>query len=411
MPNSRRAATAFPLIYVTSLALIGCRSNQAPPPQAMPAIPVTVATALQKNVPIQVRAIGNVEPYSSITIKAQVAGELVRVLFKEGDDVKTGDLLFEIDRRSYEQALHQAEANLGRDKAQEKLAEANLARDLAQAENARSQASRYGALAKEGIVSREQNDQMRTAARSADESAVADRAAIDSARAAVTADEAAVEKAKLDLEYCSIRSPLNGRTGSLQVKQGTLVKSNADTSLVTINQVYPIYVTFSVPEDKLAAIRRAMSKAALTVTATVSGDSGPPSHGQLTFIDNSVDSTTGAIKLKATFSNQERKLWPGQFVNVVMTLGQEQNVTVVPSEAVQTGAQGQYVFVVKQDHTVENRVVTLDRTVDRETIIRTGVAPGETVVTDGQLRLIPGFKVQIVSGNPGASGGKAGGAS
>jgi multidrug efflux system membrane fusion protein len=377
----------------------------------MPPVPVTVATAMQKSVPIQLRPIGNVESYSSITIKAQVAGELVSIHFKEGQDVKKGDLLFEIDRRPYVQALHQAEANLARDIAQEKQAVANVARDVAQAENARAQAGRYAKLAAEGVVSKEQNEQMRTTASAADESTHADQAALESARAAITADKAAVEKARLDLEYCEIRSPIDGRTGSLPVKQGTLVKSNADTALVTINQLFPAYVTFSVPEDQLAAIRNSTAKGPLAVEAYVPNDPAEPARGQLSFIDNTVDTATGSIKLKATFPNKERKLWPGQFVNVVLTTGTESNATVVPSEAIQTGQQGQYAFVVKADRTVENRVVTTGRTIGRETIVTKGIAPGETVVTDGQLRLIPGFKVEIVTAGPETPESKAGGAS
>src|SRR5579872_4277699 len=398
------------VIGVLGLLLSGCSSQSAPPP-SMPPVPVTVATAVQKSVPIELRPIGSVESYSSIVVKAQVAGELVRIHFKEGDEVKKGDLLFEIDRRPYEQALHQAEANLGRDVAQEKQAEANLAHDRATAENARAQAGRYAKLAAEGVVSKEQNDQMRTTASAADESTNADQAAIESARASMLADKAAVEKARLDLEYCEIKAPTDGRTGALQVKQGALVKSNADTSLVTINQLNPIYVTFSVPEENLAAIRRSMAKGPLGVEATIPNDTGQPPRGQLSFIDNSVDATTGAIKLKATFANKDHKLWPGQFVNVVLTVGTEANATVVPSEAIQTGQQGQYLFVVKADQTVENRVVTVGRTIDREIVISKGVQPGETVVTDGQLRLIPGFKVQVVANGPGTAPAKAGGAS
>jgi multidrug efflux system membrane fusion protein len=403
------------LPYSSSLAIwpvgalcllsLGCGSQSAPPP-SMPAVPVTVATAIQKNVPIQLRPIGNVESYASITIKAQVAGELVRIHFSEGQEVKKGDLLFEIDRRPYQQAMHQAEANLNRDIAQQRQAEANLGRDLAQAENARTQAARYAKLTAEGVISKEQNDTMRTTARSADESTRADQAAIESARAAVVADKASVEKAKLDLEYCEIRSPIDGRTGSLQVKQGTLIKSNADTAMVVVNQLYPAYVTFSVPEDQLAAIRKSKAQAPLEVEAHIPSDPGEPARGQLSFIDNTVDSATGAIKLKATFSNKEHKLWPGQFVNVVLTVGAESGVTVVPSEAVQTGQQGQYAFVVKADQTVENRVLTVGRTIGRETVIAKGIAPGEIVVTDGQLRLVPGFKVEIVNSASGkASGG------
>jgi len=377
----------------------------------MPPVPVTAAPAASKDVPIELRPIGNVESVASIPVKAQVAGELVAIHFKEGDDVQKGQLLFEIDRRPYEQALHQAEANLNRDLAQEKQAQATLARDVAQAKNAESQAARYNKLAAEGVVSKEQNEQMRTSFQALDESTRADQASLESARAAAAADQAAVETAKLNLEYCRITAPIDGRTGSLQVKTGTLIKAQADTAMVTINQIFPAYVTFSVPEDQLAAIRKAMAEGPLAVEAYVPNDTGEPARGQLSFIDNTVDSTTGAIKLKATFSNRERKLWPGQFVNVVLTVGKEANATVVPSEAIQTGQQGQFAFVVKPDQSVEMRVVTVGRTVNRETIVTKGIAAGEMVVTDGQLRLAPGFKVEIVKAVQGDAGSKAGGAS
>jgi multidrug efflux system membrane fusion protein len=282
--------------------------------------------------------------------------------------------------------------------AQEKQAEANLARDLAQAENARTQASRYAKLAAAGVVSKEQNDQMRTTASTADEGTRADQAAIESARAAVLADKAAVETARLNLEYCEIRSPIDGRTGSLQVKVGTLIKAQADTAMVTINQIFPTYVTFSVPEDQLGPIRKSMAQGRLQVEAYAPSDPSEPARGELSFLDNIVDSTTGAIKLKATFPNKERKLWPGQFVNVVLTVGTEKSATVVPAEAIQTGQRGQYAFVVKSDHSVEMREVTVSRALEREVVVAKGIAAGETVVTDGQLRLGPGFPVEIVNG-------------
>lgn len=403
----RRFTLQLCLLGLMTLLLSGCSSQSAPPP-SMPAVPVTVATAVSKDVPIELRPIGNVESYSSIPIKAQVNGELVRIEFREGQDVKKGDLLFEIDRRPYEQALHQAEANLNRDKAQQTQAEANLARDVAQAKNAQVQSDRYAKLAAQGVVSKEQTDTMRTNANSADESTHADQAAIESARAAVLADQAGVEAAKLNLAYCEIRSPIAGRTGSLQVKVGTLIKAQADTPMVTINQILPTYVTFSVPEDQLGAIRASMAKGPVEVMASTPSDPATPVRGQLSFIDNTVDSATGAIKLKATFPNTERKLWPGQFVNVVITVGKEAKTTVVPSEAVQTGQQGQYAYVVKPDHTVEMRIVTAGRTMDRETTITKGIAPGETVVTDGQLRLAPGFKVEIVSAHSGGAANSGG---
>ena len=396
----------LPVLVGICVLSFGCGSRSEAPAQ-MPPVPVTTAIATQRDLPIQVRAIGNVEAYSSIPVKAQVSGELMQIHFREGQDVKKGELLFEIDRRPYDQALRQAEANLNRDVAQERQAEANLARDQAQANNARSQAARYAKLAEDKVVSKEQNDQMRTAATAADEAARADQAAIESARAATLADKAAVGAARLNVEFCDIHSPIDGRTGSLQVKVGTLIKAQADTGMVTINQISPVYASFSVPEDQLAAIRRSMERGPLEVLADVPNDPTPSARGHLSFIDNTVDATTGAIKLKAEFPNTERKLWPGQFVNVVLTVGVDAKATIVPSEAIQSGQQGQFAFIVKADHTVENRIVTVGRTLGHETEVTKGISPGETVVTDGQLRLVPGFKVEVVNNAP-AAGGAAG---
>lgn len=363
-----------------------------------PTVPVTVANVIEKSVPLQIKVIGNVEAYSTIAVKAQIGGELVRVGFREGQDVKKGDLLFQIDARPYEQALRQAEANLARDTALTRQAEANLAKDIAQSKNAQSQAMRYAQLTKEGVISKEQNDQVRTSADALAESTRASQAAIESSRAAANADRATVERARLDVAYCAIRSPIDGRTGNLLVKEGNLVKANADTPLVVINQVRPVYATFSVPEQQLSEIRKYMAVRKLIVEATVPNSSATP-RGELTFVDNAVDSTTGTIKLKATFSNNDRLLWPGQFVNIILTLATEHNVTVIPSEAVQTGQKGQFAFVVKKDRTVESRPLTIGRVLDRETVIENGVTPGEVVVTDGQLRLVPGATVQI-AGSP-----------
>ncbi len=384
-------AVALGVVYLT-----GCAKEAAPVARKL-SVPVTVAAAVEKSVPLQLKVIGNVEAYSTIAVKAQIGGELVKVGFREGQDVKKGELLFQIDARPYQQALRQAEANLARDTALTRQAEANLARDKAQARNADSQATRYAQLTKEGVISKEQNDQVRTSADALTESARASQAAIESSRAAVNADQAAVDRAKLDIAYCSIFSPIDGRTGNVMVKEGNLVKANADTAMVQINQVSPIYVTFSVPEQYLADIRRYMAARQLGVEATIPNSERLANNGVLTFVDNSVDASTGTIKLKATFPNTDKKLWPGQFVNVVLTLGTEQNVIVVPSEAVQTGQKGQFVYVVKTDKTVETRQLSVGRLLEHETIVEKGLSPGEVVVTDGQLRLVPGATVQIAN--------------
>ncbi len=335
-------------------------------------MPVSVARVTQKTVPVQLSTIGNVEAYSTVSIKARVGGELVQVAFKEGQDVNKGDLLFRIDPRPYEAALAEARAR--------------LAKDLALAKKAEEDARRYSSLIQKQVVSQEQYDQV--------------RANLASLEAAVKADEAAVESARLQLSYCSIYAPISGRTGSLLVHPGNLIKANDDNkSMVVIRQIQPIYVTFSVPEHHLGEIRRHWAVGPLKVVASPKDGNAPPVEGELTFMDNSVDVATGTILLKATFSNQDKSLWPGQFVDVALLLTFERDTSVVPSQAVQTGQQGPYVFLVKGDLTVEQRSVEVGRTVDGDTVIRKGVEPGDLVVTDGQLRLFTGARVEIKGGD------------
>ena len=331
-------------------------------------VPVVVAKVTQRDMPVQVTAIGTVEAYSTVTVKSLVDGEIQKAYFREGQDVKKGDMLFSIDPRPFQVALHQAEAN--------------LARDEAQAQYAKNEARRYTQLQKEGIVSQIQHEQFTSNSQALD--------------AAVRADQAAVENAKIKLSYCSIYSPINGRTGSLLVHPGNLVKTN-DTSLVVINQVTPIYVDFSVPEQFLGQVKQHKARGRLRVLAYPSSDKSNASAGTLTFINNTVDSNTGTIELKGTFANGDRRLWPGQFVSVVLDLTVDRNATVVPSQAVQTGQTGQYVYVVKPDQTADLRPVTVGSTLSGFTIVDKGLNPGETVVTNGQLRLFPGAKVTFKS--------------
>lgn len=358
------------VLSMTALMLTSCsEKNVASSPssaQAAMAVPVVVAKATHRDMPVQVTAIGNVEAYSTVTMKSLVDGEIQKAYFTEGQDVKKGDLLFTIDPRPFQAALHQAEAN--------------LARDQAQAQYAKAEAKRYTQLEKAGIVSQIQYEQFTSNSQALD--------------AAVRADEAAVENAKIKLSYCSIASPISGRTGSLLVHPGNLVKTN-DTSLVVINQVTPIYVDFSVPEQVLPQVKQHQARGRLRVLAYPSGASSNPSTGVLSFINNAVDSNTGTIELKATFANGGRRLWPGQFVNVILDLTVQRNATVVPSQAVQTGEKGQYVFVVKSDNTVDLRPVAVGKTLAGFTIVDKGVNAGETVVTNGQLRLYPGAKVSF----------------
>jgi multidrug efflux system membrane fusion protein len=344
--------------------------------------------------PLDIQVIGNVEAYSTVTIKAQVTGELTKIYFHEGDYVKKGDLLFTIDPRAFEAQLSQAEANLARDEAQLNQAQANLNRDLAQEKYIRSQAARFAKLFEEGIISKDQTEQMQASADATAQGINADRAAIKSAQAAVGASAAAVANARLQLGYTTIRSPIDGRAGYILAKEGNLITANT-TDLITITQVQPIYVTFAVPEDQLSLIKEYMAHAELPVMAAPQDGSSSQQTGKLTSVDNAVDLATGTIKLKATFANSERKLWPGQFVRVTLRLTTRPNTLVVPSQAVQTGQDGPFVYVVKADRTVEARNVVTGSEADHDIVVEKGLQPGETVVTEGHLRLAPGMRVQI----------------
>ena len=371
--------------------------------------PVTVAVATTKDVPVEIQVIGNVEAYTTISVKAQVTGQLMLSSFNEGDYVKKDDLLFTIDRRPLEAALNQATANEAHDEASLAQAQANQARDSAQAKYTDSQAAAYEQLFRDKVVSRDQADQLRANAEASKQLVAADQAAIESARAAIGASKAAMENAKVQLGYTEIRSPINGRTGSVTVKQGNIVMANS-MEMCTINQIEPIYVTFAVPEAQLPAIKQYMAERKLPVRARPQDDSNAGEEsGTLTFVDNAVDMTTGTIKLKGTFANQNRKLWPGQFVRVTLLLTTTPNAVTVPNEAVMTGQNGSYVYVVKPDRSVENRAVATGARVNQDMVIEKGLEAGETVVKEGQLRLAPGSKVII--GGRGAGGKGTGGVS
>lgn len=362
-----RNRTRLPLLLGVSILLItsGCtKTAQTAPP--IFAVPVTVAKVTQKTVPIDLTAIGSADANSSVSIKAQVNAVLDEVHIKEGQFVTKGQLLFTLDAAPFEAALEQAQANLARDKAQAELNDV--------------QANRYEQLFKAGVAPKEQLDTMKANA--------------DAQRAAVRADQAAVDAAQLQVNYCQIYSPIDGQTGALEVYPGNIVKQNDVPVLIVINQVTPIFIDFSIPEQYLGAVQKFMARGRLEVDATPYGDTKPEA-GYLTFIDNSVDNTTGTIKLKATFANTDHRLWPGQFSTVLLRLAQDENATVVPSQAVQTGQKGDLVYVVKSDSTAEERPVKVARTYNGDSVIASGLQPGETVVTDGQMRLIPGIKVQV----------------
>jgi multidrug efflux system membrane fusion protein len=358
------------------------------------AAPVRVAQAQTRMAPVEVATVGNVEAWSTIAVKAQIGGVLVKVHFREGEMVKQGELLFEIDARPYEQAIRQIEANLARSRALLAQAEANLGRAQAQEAHYAKQAERYEKLAEEGIFSREQAEQMAVELRARRSSVRAEAAARASAQAAIEAEQAALETARLNLSYCTIRSPIAGRTGRLLVKEGNLVKAN-DVELVSIHQIQPVYVSFAVPEQHLLRIRQRMAGGGLTAFAAIPGDEAGAAAGAVSFVDNAVDRATGTIPLKATFANAAGRLWPGQFVDVRLRLEERPNAVVVPAAAMQVGQQGAFVYVVKPDQTVEQRAVKAGPRLKGEVAIEEGLSAGETVVTEGQLRLAPGMKVQV----------------
>lgn len=359
-------------------------------------VPVIVANATRRDVPVEVEVIGNVEASSVVMIKPQVSGELVRVLFREGDFVRKGDPLFEIDRRALEAQIQQAQANLSRSEAQLRLSEANLGRSRAQAEYLREQAKRYAQLTKEGVISKEQNDQAISSAKAQDEMVSADQAAIESSRADVAANRALIENLKVQLSFTYLKSPITGRTGTLLIRQGNIVSANT-TDLVQINQLEPVFVSFAIPEAQLKGVATHYGKSRIPVFA-VPQDGGETKQGLLTFFENTVDVATGTIRMRATFPNPDHKLWPGEFVRVRMRLGANANAIVVPNQAIQTGQDGQFVYVVKADRTVEARQVTVSTRSGEDVVISTGLTSGETVVTEGQLRLIPGMQVQVKNG-------------
>jgi len=392
------------IVFILILLLAGCSSEKAAAvaQQQAPAAPVLVSKAMLKSVPIEIQSVGNAEAYSSVSVKSQVGGELTVVDFKEGTDVRKGDRLFVIDPRPYESQVAQAEATLAKDKAQLQAAQANLSKEIAQEEFAQAQAKRYSELLQKGLLAPDSAEQINAQAKAASEAVRADRAEIDSMQANIAADQAALDRAKLQLEYCTIRSPIDGRTGQLMVKQGNVVKAT-DVELVTINQLHPIYVTFTVPEINLPLIKARMAAGKVSVVVYLQGQDEAVETGTLTFVENIVDSATGTIRLKALFDNRADKLWPGQFVRVVVRSNDSSNSIVVPVTAVQTRQDGKFVFVVKPDMTVEARAVLTGRTIERDVVIEKGLSEGESVVTTGQLRLVPGSRIQIKTNSSSAT--------
>ena len=407
---------------------------------------VTSAYCKRQDVPLAIYAVGNVESMESIAVRARVDGELMEVFFREGEDVRKGALLFKLDQRPLIEAVQQADANVSqchsdvlqqeamvnKSVADLRRLQASMESTLSRERLAKRQWDRYSDLVKQGAVSLEQEDQMRTNFESMSATLRADKAAIDNQKAVIESDRSkllslkskehsarsSLQQSKLQLNYCSITSPVDGRTGSLLVHRGNMVKANDQQPLVVINKLRPIYVTFALPEAELAQVKQYQMEGPLTVDVLPVGatesNAGFGAHagagtatnmsfahvphrisGKLTFIDNAVQMTTGTIKLKGTFENADGLLWPGQFVNVSLNLATIKNVPTVPSQAVQVGQQGQYVFVIKADNSVEVRPVKVERTVGHISVIASGLTGNEHVVTDGQVQLTPSSFVSI----------------
>lgn len=349
------------------------RAREKPAAKGPGAAPVAVVAALQQTVPVRLQAIGNVEAYTSVSVKSRVDGQILEVQFREGQEVKKGEVLFRIDPRPFEAAQRQAEAQ--------------ALRDVASRDQAASQEKRYQELLDKNFVSKDAYAQYRTNAQTAD--------------ATARASQAALENAKLNLDYTVIRSPIDGYVGRALLQAGNMVKANDTISLVVINQVKPVYVSFAIPEQQLGTVRELMRKGPIKVDVTVPGGTKPLAEGQIAFLDNAVDQTTGTIKVRAIFGNADTALWPGQFYTVRVNLYDQQDAILVPSRALQTGPNGQFVYVVKQDMTVEIRKVVVDRSEGETSVLSGGtIAKGDQVVVRGALRLAPGAKVIITEGTP-----------
>ncbi len=413
------------LISLAMAGLTACAASDAQTakgkPSARPPVPVVAVTVSAKTMPLLVQTTGTVKAYSTVGIKSQVVGQLTAVQFQEGQSVEKGDLLFRLDDRNFKATVAQAIANrakaaaqvtqaqaqLAQARAQVNQAKANMARDLAQAKNADAQAQRYTSLLKEGAVSTEQADQFRTSADAqravmqADQSGVGNAVAavasaeanVQTAIAALQAADAAVASAKVQLSYTAIYAPISGRLGKRNVDLGNLIKDNDATPLVVISQVQPIYVEFAIPQALLPEFRQYQQQGGLQVEAKSPQDNAPAAQGELVFVDSTVDTTTGTLKLKASFPNRDGRLTPGQFVNVVLKLAEEPSAIAVPAPAIQQGQQGSFVYVIQPDKTVAVRPVAVGQTVAGQTRIKTGLQVGDRVVVDGQFGLAPGAPV------------------
>ncbi|HSE35920.1 MAG TPA: efflux RND transporter periplasmic adaptor subunit [Blastocatellia bacterium] len=399
------------LVITVCLFATACHKRAALEIQRPPA-PVTVASAVTKDVPVYLDAIGKTVAREVVSIEPQVSGRVMRIHFTDGDDLKAGQLLFTIDPQPFEVNLQQARSNLARSTALKRQAEANLARDTAQARNGEVEARRYEQLVEQGVVSRQQFDQVRTNSEALNATVSADVAAIRSAEQQMKVDEAAIENARVQLGYCYIHSPIDGRAGQRLVDIGNVVNPGnpgSGTSMLVIQRLDPIYADFTVPQSDLSNVQRNMSQGTLRAEVRLPEEPDSPVTGALTFLDNAVQNTTGTVNLRATIPNRDRKFWPGRFVNIRLVLSTLQNAVLVPATAPQQSAKGEFVYVVTDDLTAELRPVTTGQRQGDEVVIGQGLKAGERVVVQGQIAVMPGGKVTVNEAGATETAANAGG--
>ena len=415
MKYTGRSSLSLALLFLAALSassFAGCTNKAAQPGFERPPAPVSVSTAITQDVPTYLDAIGKTVAREVVSIQPQVSGRITKIHFTDGANVKKGDMLFTIDTRPFEANLRQAQANVSKDLALKKQAEANLAKDIAQAKWGQVQVKRYGELVAAGVVPREQYEQLKATSDSLDATVDADRAAVHSADESIKVDTAAVESAKVQLSYCYIRSPIDGRAGQRLVDIGNVVSpgsssggnasstssssgtSNSGNSLLVIERLDPIYADFTISQNDIADVQREMREGKLKTEVRLP-DSEDSVTGQLTFVDNAVQNTTGQVSLRATIPNDGHRFWPGRFVNIRLVLSTIHAAVLVPATAPQMSAKGSYVYVVKQDSSAEQRQVALGQRQGDLVVVEKGVEPGERVITDGQLGVTPGGKVRI----------------
>jgi multidrug efflux system membrane fusion protein len=388
---------ALLLIALCLFIAVGCQRKETPIIERPPA-PVLVASAVAQDVPVYLDAIGKTVAREVVSIQPQVSGRVTGIHFTDGADVKTGDLLFTIDTRPFEVRLQQARASLAQNTALKRQAEANLARATAQAKNGEVEMRRYAQLVEQGVVSKQQYDQARTNSEALNATASAEAAAVRSAEQAIKVDEAAIESARVELSYCYIRSPIDGRAGQRLVDVGNVVNPGnmgSATSMLVIQRVDPIYADFTVPQNDLSTVQRHMAQGALRAEVRLPDQPDAPVVGELTFLDNAVQNATGTVSLRATVPNRDHKFWPGRFVNIRLVLSTLQAAVLVPATAPQMSAKGEFVYVVTDDLIAELRPVTTGQRQGDQVVIAQGLKAGERVVFQGQIAVTPGGKVSL----------------